>query len=58
MDPGELPAVLFKLSQMEELLIARVHMHVQVKRVRGYQYQYTGHMVSFMQNIVRVFYSY
>lgn len=42
MDPGEVPPHLPKLSQVQEMLIARAHVHVEAKRIRGHQYQYTG----------------
>jgi len=48
MDPGEVPQHLPALSQVEEMLIARVHLHLEAKRIRGLQYQYTGHTVCFM----------
>jgi uncharacterized protein DUF6570 len=48
MDPGEVPEHLPALSQVEEMLIARVHLHLEAKRIRGLQYQYTGHTVCFM----------
>jgi hypothetical protein len=35
------------------MVIARAHVQMLVKRVRGHQYQYTGHCVTFMQDIVR-----
>ena len=38
MDPGEVPAHLLALSQVEEMLIARVHLHLEAKRIRGLQY--------------------
>jgi len=53
MDPGIVPAHLPELTQIEEMVIARAHVQMMVKRVRGHQYQYTGHCVSFMQDIVR-----
>jgi ATP-dependent DNA helicase PIF1 len=53
MDPGVVPSYLPELSQVEEMVIARAHVQMLVKRVRGHQYQYTGHCVAFMQNIVR-----
>lgn len=53
MDPGIVPSHLPELSQVEEMVIARAHVQMLVKRVRGHQYQYTGHCVTFMQNIVR-----
>lgn len=53
MDPGTVPSDLPELTQVEEMVIARAHVQMMVKRVRGHQYQYTGHCVSFLQNIVR-----
>jgi ATP-dependent DNA helicase PIF1 len=53
MDPGIVPSHLPELTQVEEMVIARAHVQMLVKRVRGHQYHYTGHCVSFMQNIVR-----
>jgi ATP-dependent DNA helicase PIF1 len=53
MDPGTVPADLPELTQVEEMVIARAHVQMLVKRVRGHQYQYTGHCVSFIQDIVR-----
>ena len=53
MDPGTVLADLPELTQVEEMVIARAHVQMLVKRVRGHQYQYTGHCVSFMQDIVR-----
>ena len=53
MDPGPVPAHLPELTQVEEMVIARAHVQMLVKRVRGHQYQYTGHCVTFMQDIVR-----
>jgi hypothetical protein len=53
MDPGVVPAYLPELTQVEEMVIARAHVQMLVKRVRGHQYHYTGHCVTFLQNIVR-----
>jgi ATP-dependent DNA helicase PIF1 len=53
MDPGGVPAHLPTLTQVEEMVIARSHVQMLLKRVRGHQYQYSGHCVSFMQNIVK-----
>jgi hypothetical protein len=53
MDPGEVPVHLPTLTQVEEMVIARAHVQMLLKRVRGHQYQYTGHCVSFMQNIIK-----
>lgn len=38
MDPGDCYGRLPELSQMEEMCIARAHVHMQLKRVRGHQY--------------------
>jgi hypothetical protein len=53
MDPGTVPGHLPELTQVEEMVIARAHVQMLVKRVRGHQYHYTGHCVTFLQNIVR-----
>jgi hypothetical protein len=50
MDPGAVPEHLPTLTEVEEMIIARVHVHLQVARVRGQQYRYTGHVVCFGQN--------
>ena len=38
MDPGTMPEHLPTLTEVEEMIIARVHVHLQVARVRGQQY--------------------
>jgi hypothetical protein len=53
MDPGIVPAHLPALSQIEEMVIARSHVQMMIKRYRGHQYQYTGHCVSFAQEIIK-----
>jgi ATP-dependent DNA helicase PIF1 len=53
MDPGDILAHLPVLTQIEEMIIARSHVQMMVHRVRGHQYHYSGHCVSFMQNIIR-----
>jgi hypothetical protein len=52
MDPGVVPSCLRDLTQMEEMIIAKAHCHMIMKRVRGHQYHYTGHAVCFWQNNV------
>jgi len=47
MDPGEVDASLPVLTQTEEMLIARVHVYVEVRQIRGAQYRYTGNVVNF-----------
>jgi hypothetical protein len=41
--PGFLPI----LTAVEELLIARIYVYLQVVRVRGQQHRYTGHVCYF-----------
>ena len=53
MDPGDMPAHLPELTQVEEMIIARSHVQMMVHRYRGHQYHYSGHCVSFMQNTVK-----
>lgn len=53
MDPGDVPACLPELTQVEEMIIARSHVQMMVHRYRGHQYHYSGHCVSFMQNMVK-----
>src|SRR6266487_2056594 len=47
LDPGSVPTNLPELSEMEEMLIAHVHVHQQIARVRDHQYQYTGLVCGF-----------
>lgn len=55
MDPGEVPAYLPQLSPIEEMLIAKVHVAMQVYQVRGQQYKYRGHIVNFLRETGRTF---
>jgi hypothetical protein len=52
-DLGEVPLYLPQLSQLEEMVIARAHVQMLVKRYRGHQYHYSGHCVTFLQNTVK-----
>jgi hypothetical protein len=36
-----------ELTQVEEILILRVHIFIQVRLVRGQQYRYQGHIVPY-----------
>ena len=47
---GPIPSFLPILTAVEELLIARVYIYLQVMRVRGQQYRYTGYVYCFGQN--------
>ncbi|KAJ3455383.1 hypothetical protein MRS44_013983 [Fusarium solani] len=55
LDFGEVPGNLPGLTMVEEMLIARVHVHVKVLQVRGAQYKYRGHVVHFLRNVGRLF---
>lgn len=54
MDPGKVPVYLPKLSQVEEMLIARVHTYTDVRQIRGEQYRYSGNVVNFHRNTQKV----
>ena len=53
-DPGPIPAGLPILTLVEEQLIARAHVQMQVWRYKGQQAHYTGNVVSFMQNTPKI----
>lgn len=36
------------------MLIARAHVHMDFRRVKGCQYKYSGHVVNFMQNTAKI----
>ncbi|KAK3371254.1 hypothetical protein B0T24DRAFT_311779 [Lasiosphaeria ovina] len=50
MDLGDVPDHLPKLTQVEEQLIARVHVFLDVRLVRGQQYRHSKHCVSFLRD--------
>jgi len=52
-DPGDCNESLPELSQLEEMCIIRAYVHMLIKRVRGYQFHYTGHCVSFIQSNIK-----
>eukprot|EP01018_Ginkgo_biloba_P011228 Gb_05719 [translate_table: standard] len=54
MDPKEQPHVLAVLTQVEEMLIARISLILQVSHAPGGQYKYSGHTISFPQYIQSV----
>ncbi|KAJ5183746.1 hypothetical protein N7492_001362 [Penicillium capsulatum] len=47
----DLPA----LTQVEEILISRVHVFQEVRLVRGQQYRYRGHIVHFLRKTGRLY---
>lgn len=54
-DVGSVPAHLPELSEIEEMLIARAHVHIQLRKIKGQQLKYSGHTVTFMQNTQKIF---
>ena len=52
MDPDDQPIVLSILTQVKGMLIAQANPILQVRHARGGQYKYSGHTISFPQQIV------
>ncbi|KPM39851.1 hypothetical protein AK830_g6688 [Neonectria ditissima] len=52
---GDVLAHLPTLTQVEEMLIARVYVHVQVFQYRGQQYKYRGHVINFLRDVGSVY---
>jgi hypothetical protein len=50
LDFGEVPSFLSHLSQVEEMLIARVHV-----QYRGQQFKYRGHIINFLRDVGSVY---
>jgi len=50
---GPVPGFLPILTVVEELLITRVYIYLQVVRIRGQQYRYTGYICCFGQNTLK-----
>jgi hypothetical protein len=55
LDVEAVPAHLPALTDIEEMAIARLHTHVQVRQIRGQQYKYSGHTINFMQNTKKLY---
>ena len=55
LDFGTFPAHLPELTQTEQMMISKIHMFTQVRQVRGAQYRYKGHVVSFARNVAKVY---
>ena len=55
LDVSSVPEHLSELTQVEEHLIARLHIHIQVWQIKGQQFKYKSHVVTFMQNILKVY---
>ena len=54
MDLGPIPSHLPPLTIAGELLIARAHVTMNFWRYKGQQYQYTGNVISFIQNVPKI----
>ena len=50
-----MPSDLQKFIQIEEMLIVRVYIHVQVISICGAQYKYSGYIVNFLYNVGTVY---
>ena len=46
---------LSELTQVEEHLIARLHVHIQVWQIKGQQFKYKSHVMTFIQNTSKVY---
>ena len=55
LDFGPVPVRLPQLAPIEEPLIARVHVHVNIMLVRGQQSKYRGHVVHFLREVGLVY---
>ena len=55
MDPRPLPDHLLLLTSIEEMVISRVHVSMQVWLVRGQQYKYKGHICNFSKDTARIY---
>lgn len=55
LDFGDVPPYLPELTQVEEMLISRVHVQVQVFQYRGQQYRYRGYVIRFLRDIGNVY---
>ncbi|PWI63922.1 hypothetical protein PCL_03007 [Purpureocillium lilacinum] len=55
LDFGSTPAFLPQLTKVEEMLIAPVHVFVNVMQVRGQQYKYRGHIAHFLRDVGKVY---
>ena len=55
LDFGVVPAHLPQLTQVEEMLIARVYVFVNIMQIRGQQHLYRGHVVHFLRDVGKVY---
>ena len=50
-DPGLVPPYLPELSDIEQLLIAPIYISMHVYYIKGAQYRYKGHVITFLRNV-------
>ena len=55
MGPGGVPPNLPNLTQVVEMLIAKVHVMVDVHQSRGQQYRYSGHVCNFLCDVGKIY---
>jgi ATP-dependent DNA helicase PIF1 len=51
MDPGLIPDHLPELTDMEQMLISPVHISMHMAHIKGAQYRYKGHVMTFLRDI-------
>ena len=55
MFPGFVPNRLPILDQIEQMLISRIHVSIQIQSVRGAQFRYTGHVINFLRDVGKIY---
>ena len=53
-DPGEVLAYLLALMQVKEMIITCSHVQILVYQYQSYQYYYSRHYISFIQNNIKI----
>lgn len=51
MDPGDVPSWLPELTAIEQLLIAPIHISMHIAHIKGAQYRYKGHVMTFLRDV-------
>ena len=54
-DPGRIDHDLSILTVVEEMLIARIHIYMEVRKIRGVQYKYSPHVCSFLRDTNKIY---
>jgi hypothetical protein len=47
--------ILFSLTQIEKMLIARVHVFIKIRQIRSVQYKYKSHITNFLRNTSKIY---